>query len=113
MIYRDGDSHAITQLYYFLIALVLEDFIGEANGVLPFTVLYIIAAGRHCQYVETASSANVATECSSTLQDYQNSLRVSCQGSASEAANLTWTPNENTPDTVYYQVNFSPACLLL
>ena len=101
MIYHDGDSHAITQLYYFLIALVLENFTGA-------TVLYIIAAGRHCQYVETASSANVATECSSTLQDYQNSLRVSCQGSASEAANLTWTPNENTPDTVYYQVNFSP-----
>ena len=42
--------------------------------------------------------------CDSNLQDYLDTLNVSCQGNESEAAILTWTPDENTPDVVYYQV---------
>ncbi|XP_065916173.1 protein Skeletor, isoforms B/C-like [Dysidea avara] len=62
-----------------------------------------LAAGRHCQHVETSSSGNVATSCSSSLEDYLNTLTVSCEGDESEAAILTWTPDDNTPDLVYYQ----------
>ena len=42
--------------------------------------------------------------CDSNLQDYLDTLRVSCQGDESEAAILTWTPDDDTPDVVYYQV---------
>ena len=66
--------------------------------------IVILIAGRHCQVVETSSSATPATQCSSTLQDYLDTLTVSCQGTEDEAATLTWTPDEDTPDTVYYQV---------
>ncbi|XP_065916178.1 protein Skeletor, isoforms B/C-like [Dysidea avara] len=62
-----------------------------------------LAAGRHCQHLETSSSGDVATNCSSRLDDYLNTLTVSCQGDESEAAILTWTPDDNTPDLVYYQ----------
>ncbi|XP_065916181.1 protein Skeletor, isoforms B/C-like [Dysidea avara] len=62
-----------------------------------------LAAGRHCQHVETSSSGDVATSCSSSLEDYLNTLNVSCEGDESEAAILTWTPDDNTPNVVYYQ----------
>jgi len=64
-------------------------------------------AGRHCQHMETSSSGQVATSCSSSLEDYLNTLTVSCEGDESEAAILTWTPDDNTPDLVYYQVSYS------
>ena len=47
-------------------------------------------------------------DCSSNLQDYLDTLSVSCQGNESEAAILTWTPDEDTPDVVYYQVRIDP-----
>ena len=62
--------------------------------------------------METAASGGVATDCASTLEDYQNTLEVSCEGDESEAAILTWTPDDNTPDVVFYQVNvYSPAVM--
>ena len=67
-------------------------------------IVYTLSAGRHCQHVETSSSGGVATSCSSNLEDYLNTLNVSCEGDESEAAILTWTPDDNTPDLVYYQV---------
>ena len=54
--------------------------------------------------MESSSSGDVATSCSSSLEDYLNTLTVSCEGDESEAATLTWTPDDNTPDLVYYQV---------
>jgi len=63
-----------------------------------------LLAGRHCQHVETSSSGDAATDCDSTLEDYLNTLTVSCEGDESEAVTLTWTPDDNTPDLVYYQV---------
>ena len=63
-------------------------------------------AGRYCAHEETAESAAVAMNCDSNLQDYLDTLSVSCQGDESEAAILTWTPDEDTPDVVYYQVSY-------
>ena len=68
------------------------------------------AAGRHCAHEETAQSESVAMDCNSNLQDYLDTLTVSCQGDESEAAILTWTPDENTPDVVYYQVRHVSHC---
>ena len=67
----------------------------------------VCLAGRYCAYEETAQSKSIAMDCNSSLQDYLDTLSVSCQGDESEAAILTWTPNENTPDVVYYQVRNS------
>ena len=66
-------------------------------------ILFLLA-GRHCAHEETAGSESVALDCDSTLQDYLDSLNVSCVGDDSDVAILTWTPDENTPDVVYYQV---------
>ena len=58
--------------------------------------------------METSSSGDVADTCSSSLEDYLNTLAVSCEGDESEVGILTWTPDENTPDVVYYQVGPIP-----
>ena len=60
-------------------------------------------AGRYCAHEETDESASVAENCDSTLQEYLDTLNVTCQDEG-EAAILKWTPDENTPDVVYYQV---------
>ena len=62
-------------------------------------------AGRLCEHVETEDSAAVAENCDSELQDYLDTLDVTCQSNESDPAILTWTPDENTPDIVYYQVS--------
>lgn len=72
--------------------------------VLITILLWTTTAGRHCEHIETDRSAAVAENCNSNLQEYLDTLTVSCQGTESEAAILTWTPDENTPDVVYYQV---------
>ena len=64
-----------------------------------------VTAGRHCRHVETERSGAVATDCNSNLEDYLDTLDVTCEGEESEAAILEWTPDDDTPDVVYYQVN--------
>jgi len=65
----------------------------------------VFLAGRFCEHFETATSGEVDLDCNSSLQDYLDTLNVACQGDESEAAILTWTPDIDTPDVVYYQVN--------
>ena len=65
---------------------------------------YVLSAGRLCEHSETEESAAVAEDCNSELQEYLDTLNVTCQGNETSAAILTWTPDENTPDIVYYQV---------
>ena len=66
--------------------------------------MHTLLAGRHCEHIETDRSAAVAENCNSNLQEYLDTLTVSCQGDENEVAILTWTPDEDTPDVVYYQV---------
>ena len=41
-----------------------------------------------------------------TFQDYFATLNLTCDGTRiADAGILVWTPDENTPDTVYYQVS--------
>ena len=41
-----------------------------------------------------------------TFQDYFNTLNLTCDGARiTDAYVLVWTPDENTPDIVYYQVS--------
>ena len=74
------------------------------SAISYYALHFSITAGRYCEHIETDESGAVATNCSSSLEDYLNTLTVSCEGDESEAAILTWTPDDNTPDLVYYQV---------
>ena len=53
-------------------------------------------------YMEGPSSASARENCSTTFDDYFATLQQVCE--AGQPGVLKWTPDMNTPDTVYYQV---------
>ena len=53
-------------------------------------------------YEEGPSSASTREDCSTTFADYFATLQQVCE--AGQPGVLQWTPDKNTPDTVYYQV---------
>lgn len=60
--------------------------------------------GRYCEY------KNVNFDRSSeftSFEEYVATLRLECDAvqAGGESGVFTWTPDENTPDTVYYQVS--------
>ena len=59
------------------------------------------SAGRLCQRRETEDAARIRSTCDD-LEDYQDALSMSCRTGI--PGRLVWTPDENTPDVVYYQV---------
>lgn len=67
--------------------------------------IYIYAVGPLCQIRETAASENIRQRCSA-LPQYIATLRevpgTLCN--PGQPGTLVWVPDENTPDTVYYQV---------
>lgn len=65
-------------------------------------------AGPLCEYTETSISETLRQSCR-PFEEYFNSLDFTCQ--AGEPAKLVWTPDENTPDLVYYQVIASSDCI--
>ena len=58
-------------------------------------------AGRLCMLTESDESISIRERCRS-LQMYTDSLSTTCR--AGSPGTLQWTPNADTPDTVYYQV---------
>ncbi len=59
-------------------------------------------AGHHCNFIETATSNMLLQNCASE-EEYTRSLQLMCDEEKEEVI-LEWTPDENTPDLVYYQV---------
>ena len=59
--------------------------------------------GRLCQLTETTASQNTRDNCSD-LQTYIDTLETPASCNSGEPGKLVWTPDENTPDLVYYQV---------
>ena len=59
--------------------------------------------GDLCQYQETVASESTRESCSS-LQDYINTFSIPDTCNTGQPGVLIWTPNEATPDLVYYQV---------
>ncbi|XP_019624549.1 PREDICTED: protein Skeletor, isoforms B/C-like isoform X1 [Branchiostoma belcheri] len=55
------------------------------------------AAGRYCEY---NSPTGDTSETSETFAEYKSTLQLNCRPGV--AAQFTWTPDENTPDLVYY-----------
>ena len=64
------------------------------------------SVGPLCEHQSTQSSGSVSENCQMTFQDYFATLNLTCAGTRiSDAGILVWTPDENTPDIVYYQVS--------
>ena len=71
--------------------------------------LLSLIAGRLCSCSETDLAAQTRESCGSR-EDYERYLDCSCRDG--EPAILTWTPDEETPDVVYYQVTIYPLCIM-
>ncbi|XP_066292942.1 protein Skeletor, isoforms B/C-like [Branchiostoma lanceolatum] len=56
------------------------------------------AAGRYCEY---RSPGYDTSQTSETFAEYFSTLNLTCE--AGQPARLYWTPDENTPDLLYYQ----------
>ena len=70
----------------------------------------LLSVGALCEYTETTSSEALRQSCDS-FDAYRNSLAFSCRNGT--RGTLVWTPDENTPNLVYYQVqHYSSASLL-
>ena len=60
--------------------------------------------GPLCQWVETDSAVYTRESCN-TLEAYINTLMTTGSCEFTQPGRLVWTPNEDTPDIVYYQVH--------
>ncbi|KAK8756167.1 hypothetical protein V5799_001132 [Amblyomma americanum] len=63
------------------------------------------AAGRLCAWVYNTSEPRQADEFA-TFPKFRNTLRLQCDDG--QPAVLSWSPNESTPDVVYYQSYTTP-----
>lgn len=61
-----------------------------------------IGTGRLCHWTHTGDSD---AEDFDSFGAYQRTLQLKCD--VGEPGVITWTPDSNTPDTVYYQVTHS------
>ena len=59
------------------------------------------AVGPLCELSDTAQSEGIRQSCGS-YDDYISNLSSTCQGG--DPGELVWTPDDSTPDLVYYQV---------
>ena len=64
--------------------------------------MYQSSVGPLCEKSETGASESIRQRCES-YDDYINSLTSACQ--TGEPGKLIWTPDDSTPDLVYYQVS--------
>ena len=70
---------------------------------------FFVTVGALCEYNENSAAETLRQTCGS-YADYFNAFNFTCR--AGEPGRLVWTPNENTPDLVYYQV-YNMACAML
>ena len=66
--------------------------------------ILICTVGRYCEYQNANSDRSSEF---TSFEEYSATLRLECdRGQAGgESGVYTWTPDKNTPDTVYYQVS--------
>ena len=68
-----------------------------------------MAVGRLCELRETAAATNTREGCGD-LEDYLRQLETECEEDGSPGV-FTWTPDDSTPDIVYYQVIIIVTCV--
>ena len=64
------------------------------------TILLFLSVGRYCEYNNIDTDRSREFE---TFDAYLPTLVLECDDGG--PGMFTWTPDENTPDTVYYQVD--------
>ena len=64
-----------------------------------------LAVGRLCELMETATSERSRQSCSE-IGPYVTTLVPSASCNSGQPGTLVWTPDESTPDVVYYQVGW-------
>lgn len=67
-----------------------------------------MAVGPYCEYRETQAAQTALSDCG-TFQEYLDGLsRETCPTPSitniTRAASFIWTPDDTTPNTIYYQV---------
>ena len=72
--------------------------------ILRACVLFWFAVGALCRYSEVSQSEVLRQSCG-PYGDYFNSLEFECRNGTH--GKLLWSPDENTPDLVYYQVGIA------
>lgn len=68
--------------------------------------MIVHAVGELCKHVESPQSEVLRQNCFD-LEDYTDTLSLagSCRSGSGQPGKIVWTPDENTPDVVYYQVS--------
>ncbi len=77
------------------------------GGQILYNNVLLMIVGQLCQLTETVASENTRESCSS-LQDYLDTLNTPSECATAQPGTLVWTPDDTTPDTVYYQVCTGP-----
>jgi hypothetical protein len=93
----NASERALETVYAGIDNVVFDD----SGGIVNFTSLYVAPI---CLYQTTETSINVSL--SGTYAEFYDTLDVSCQNNSTivqSAAVFEFTPNETTPDTLYYQ----------
>ena len=67
-------------------------------------IVHIYTAGRLCEYTETENATQLRVKCGS-LEDYSAAVQKSLNCRQGNATVFQWTPDNNTPDIVFYQVS--------
>ena len=71
-----------------------------------FMTLCLSPVGPLCEYMSNVAAQTVLEDCTASLSQYEQLLtppETNC-GSNTTTNSFTWTPDDDTPDLVYYQV---------
>ena len=68
---------------------------------------YAFLVGRLCELSESQEARTIREACGSFTSYEAALMETGLTCASGEAGVLTWTPDENTPDVVYYQVRIS------
>ena len=69
----------------------------------PLTLCVCQTVGPYCEYKESGASISARENCRSFDQYLDSLLEQPCRSDDPPGV-FTWTPDDSTPDTVYYQV---------
>ena len=71
-----------------------------------FILFLFIPVGTFCEYKpDLETSFPTLHNCTKGFSDYFNTLNYTCASDSPTAGVLQWTPDDSTPNIVYYQVS--------
>ena len=72
--------------------------------MIVWTWCVCVAVGPLCEYRSNVVAEDIADNCNSLLCHYEAALTPPDCTASDGTNSFTWTPDESTPDVVYYQV---------